>query len=225
MMVKRAATGVVAVAALVGTAIGVGGSAPANADLGPKPPLRSTAPVAPRPFISIGTGPAIDILVTAAGQALYYNDQDTVAATACAGACAVVWRPLLAPGSAPMSAGPGLAGQLSTMKRADGSTQVTYNGRALYTYTVDAVGHVTGDRIIDTFVGRAYSWHAATATGQPLPSALPVPPSPGASGPPLPGVSPGPSGLPLPSPSLSGPGFPTPSGSASPSGAPIRPVR
>jgi predicted lipoprotein with Yx(FWY)xxD motif len=187
---KRIVTGVVAVAAFVVTAFAVSASdstlALANSAVGRTlPPL--TAPLTVnKPTISLGTGQTAAVLVTASGQALYFNDQDTAFAAACTGTCAAVWQPLVAPANKTVSLGPGVLGTIATIQRPNGSAQITYDGRPLYTYSVDAIGHVTGDGLIDAYVGRAYSWHAVTASGQPLtsPSAPPSAGAPAPSGPP-----------------------------------------
>jgi predicted lipoprotein with Yx(FWY)xxD motif len=216
---KRTATGVVAVAALAVTAVAVSASdstlAMANSTIGPKlpPPSGPLTRSAPRPFLSTGTGSTTGVLVTASGQALYFNDQDTLVTSACVATCAQVWRPLLTPAHGAMSVGPDVTGALSTIRRPDGTSQVTYDGHALYTYTVDAIGHATGNGLIDSYDGRAYSWHAIAASGAALPSAppsVPTLPTPGLSGTP---VIPGPSGIPTPgqpTPGQPTPGQPTP---------------
>jgi len=227
---KRIVTGVVAVAALAATVLGVSASAAPDPRAARPVPPKPSPSGPPPPFLSIGGSGAITgILITAQRQALYYNDQDAVPATVCSGTCAMVWHPLRPPAAGTMVSVPGLDTQIGVVTRPDGTRQVTFAGKPLYTFTVDGKGNVTGDRLIDTFHGRAYSWHAATATGQPLPSGGVIPPgqpAPGASGPPLPGQSgqplpgqplPGQSGLPLPG--RSGlPGQPIP-----PSGTPGTP--
>jgi predicted lipoprotein with Yx(FWY)xxD motif len=45
-------------------------------------------------------------------------------------------------------AGPGVTGRLGTIKRADGSTQATYNGHPLYTYVGDtSAGQGNGNNL------------------------------------------------------------------------------
>jgi predicted lipoprotein with Yx(FWY)xxD motif len=222
MLWKRIVTGVAAVAALALTAFALSASEPTSAlaDSGIRslPPASSPPSAPPRPFLSTGSGQTAGALVTRSGQALYFNDQDTVSAIACLATCALVWHPLRPAATSQMTVGPDVLGALSVTGRPDGSSQVTYDGHPLYTYTVDATGHLTGDGLVDTFDGQAYSWHAITASGQLLPSAQPgapsVPPVPSGvpDAPPLPSI--GPSGLPSPlAPSSpSGPSVPSPSG-------------
>jgi len=181
---KRTVTGIAAVVALAATAFVVSASDPtpsgANVYLGPSLPPLPSGPVTPKPFIDIGSGPTSGVLVLASGQALYFNDQDVATAIACVGACAEVWHPLTRPSSLPLTLGPAVIGVMSTVQRPDGTTQVTYNGHPLYTFTVDSAGHLTGDGTLDSFAGKAFSWHAATASGQPLnPTPAPSLPTPG----------------------------------------------
>ena len=78
------------------------------------------------------------ILVTAKGFTLYYFSKERPGSIACTGSCAQVWPPLLVPaGSAPPRSVPGATGKFGTIVRPDKSRQITYNHRALYTYTPD----------------------------------------------------------------------------------------
>ena len=71
-----------------------------------------------------------------AGRTLYLWIPDELNKSNCAGQCATFWPPLLVTG-APV-AGPGAAARrLSTLTRADGATQVTYNGWPLYYFSRD----------------------------------------------------------------------------------------
>jgi predicted lipoprotein with Yx(FWY)xxD motif len=72
-------------------------------------------------------------------------------------ACVGVWHPLAAPaGSTPTG-----VSALATVKRPDGSAQVTYKGTPLYTFAQDtAPGQANGQGIKD--VG---TWSAVTVTG------------------------------------------------------------
>jgi predicted lipoprotein with Yx(FWY)xxD motif len=80
---------------------------------------------------SLGT-----ILVDAKGRTLYLFMKDKNAKSACSGACAKAWPPVLTKGK-PMAAGRASASKLGTTKRSDGTTQVTYNRHPLYTFILD----------------------------------------------------------------------------------------
>jgi predicted lipoprotein with Yx(FWY)xxD motif len=76
------------------------------------------------------------VLVNSKGVTLYLFEKDKNGKSACSGACAKAWPPLLSKGK-PTAAGGASASKLGTTKRADGTTQVTYNGHPLYTFIKD----------------------------------------------------------------------------------------
>jgi predicted lipoprotein with Yx(FWY)xxD motif len=81
------------------------------------------------------------ILFDGNGRALYAFTKDPRRRSVCAGACAKAWPPFVV-ASRP-KAGLGVkAAMIGTTRRADGRTQVTYNGRPLYYYVGDPVGQV-----------------------------------------------------------------------------------
>jgi predicted lipoprotein with Yx(FWY)xxD motif len=75
----------------------------------------------------------VTVLTNAKGLTLYSFAPDSPAASKCYGSCAAYWPPVIAPAKT----GPGVPGKLGTIKRSDGSKQVTYNGHPLYTYIAD----------------------------------------------------------------------------------------
>jgi predicted lipoprotein with Yx(FWY)xxD motif len=80
-------------------------------------------------------------------------------------ACVGVWHPLsVSAGSSPT----GVAA-LATVKRPDGTVQVTYKGTPLYTFAQDtAAGQANGQGIKD--VG---TWSAVTVSGEGAPASTP----------------------------------------------------
>jgi predicted lipoprotein with Yx(FWY)xxD motif len=76
------------------------------------------------------------ILVNGKGVTLYLFMKDKTGKSACSGACAKAWPPLLTKGH-PHAAGGASAAKLGTTRRSDGTTQVTYNGHPLYTFILD----------------------------------------------------------------------------------------
>jgi predicted lipoprotein with Yx(FWY)xxD motif len=76
----------------------------------------------------------VTVLANSAGRTLYWFAPDTSTKSVCNGSCAVYWPPV----KGPLTAGPGVTGKLGTIRRADGSTQETYNGHPLYTYVGDS---------------------------------------------------------------------------------------
>jgi predicted lipoprotein with Yx(FWY)xxD motif len=88
---------------------------------------------------SLGT-----FLVDANGRALYLWDADHGSKSTCSGACAQAWPPLTTTGT-PKASGAVKASLLGTIKRADGSREVTYAGHPLYYYVGDTgPGQTTG---------------------------------------------------------------------------------
>jgi predicted lipoprotein with Yx(FWY)xxD motif len=84
------------------------------------------------------------VLTNAKGFTLYSFAPDTPTASKCYGSCAVYWPPVT--GTA--AASPGVPGRIGTIKRTDGSEQLTYNGHPLYTYIADtAPGQDRGNNI------------------------------------------------------------------------------
>jgi predicted lipoprotein with Yx(FWY)xxD motif len=98
-------------------------------------------------IVGSAKGPLGTYLVDAKGRTVYLFEKDQGAASACSGACAAAWPPLLTKG-APAISGAAKAGDLGTTKRADGTTQITYKGHPLYTYAADArPGQTTGQGV------------------------------------------------------------------------------
>jgi predicted lipoprotein with Yx(FWY)xxD motif len=102
------------------------------------------------------------ILVTSEGLTLYDFHKDEEGTSACYGACAGAWPPLLTEGN-PQAQGAAERSMLGTTKRKDGTVQVTYNGWPLYTYVGDkAPGEANGNDI-DQF---GAEWYALQPNGQ-----------------------------------------------------------
>jgi predicted lipoprotein with Yx(FWY)xxD motif len=101
------------------------------------------------------------ILVNSAGRTLYLFKADSSTSSACTGACASAWPPLLTTGTP--TAGTGLtASKLGTITRSGGNRQVTYNGHPLYLFIKDTKpGQTTGQGV--TAFGAA--WFALTPSG------------------------------------------------------------
>jgi len=94
--------------------------------------------------VSVKTGPLGAYLTDAAGRTLYLFAADTSSTSTCTGSCASFWPPLTTTG-APQATGQAQSGMLGTSKRADGTTQVTYNGHPLYYFAEDkSAGQANG---------------------------------------------------------------------------------
>jgi predicted lipoprotein with Yx(FWY)xxD motif len=98
-------------------------------------------------------------LVDSSGAPLYSSDQEKSGKVVCTGGCTSIWLPLAAKGQP--TAGDGVSGMLDTLKRPDGSRQVTLDGRPLYRFAEDgSSGKATGDGVTDSFGGRKFTWNA-----------------------------------------------------------------
>jgi predicted lipoprotein with Yx(FWY)xxD motif len=77
------------------------------------------------------------ILVDSQGRTLYLFKKDSHGRSACNGECAKFWPPLRASGKPTTGSGISAA-KLGTIRRSDGTRQVTYNGHPLYTFLQDS---------------------------------------------------------------------------------------
>ena len=98
--------------------------------------IASSAPSKPA-TVKTGTSALGRIVVDGQSHTLYLFQKDKAGKSACSGACAQNWPPLLTKGT-PKAAASAKASLLGTTKRADGTTQVTYNKHPLYTFVGDA---------------------------------------------------------------------------------------
>jgi predicted lipoprotein with Yx(FWY)xxD motif len=121
---------------------------------------------------SLGT-----ILVDSEGMTLYHLSGEQNGKFICtSSACLGVWHPLIAPSSGAPS---GEIGSLGTVKRPEGTMQVTYKGTPLYTFTGDQQsGETKGQGIKD--VG---TWSVVTTSSSSTPpSTSSTPAAPASSG-------------------------------------------
>src|SRR5215208_2263081 len=107
-----------------------------------------------------------NVLVDSNGAALYTNNMDNGPTIACNGSCAAIWVPVAGPSSGqPTASDASVQAKLGTVDRPDGATQVTFDGKPLYTFTQDSPGKVTGDGLTDSFGGTTFTWTAAAVGG------------------------------------------------------------
>jgi predicted lipoprotein with Yx(FWY)xxD motif len=106
------------------------------------------------------------ILTDSKGNTVYAFAKDSKEMSNCNASCASVWPPVTT-SAKPTAGGSVSASKLGTTKRSDGSTQVTYGGRPLYTYTADSSpGDVAGNGI-NEFGGL---WYAVQPNGSNAPA-------------------------------------------------------
>ncbi len=104
------------------------------------------------------------ILVNSQGMTLYHLSGEVNGKFICtSSACVGIWHPLIAPSTG----APSGVGSLGTVKRPEGTMQVTYKGTPLYTFTGDQQpGETKGQGIKD--VG---TWSAVTTSSTSTPAA------------------------------------------------------
>ncbi len=100
----------------------------------------------------------VTVLTNASGFTLYWFVPDTTTRSTCYGTCAGYWPPV----TGTPSADPGVTGRLATIKRSDGTTQVTYNGHPLYTYVGDTAPRQAFGNGLNLNGG---PWHEVTVPG------------------------------------------------------------
>lgn len=157
------AGGVVAVALIAGIAIAIGATSGGGGGGG-----GTSSSAAPASTTGGGAtvsaeqiGGSGNVLVDSTGHALYANDQEKNGMVLCDGACLSFWTPVTVK-STPKAGS--LSGKLGVVNRPDGGKQVTYNGKLLYSFTLDRPGKVTGDGFKDAFGGRVFTWHVMHPT-------------------------------------------------------------
>jgi predicted lipoprotein with Yx(FWY)xxD motif len=97
------------------------------------------------------------ILATKGHLALYTWNMERDKKVHCTGACAKAWPPLtIAKGTMVAKHVAGVMGTFGEIVRPDGRTQVTYNGRPVYTYQHDTPTKILCDGVDGWFVVRAH---------------------------------------------------------------------
>jgi predicted lipoprotein with Yx(FWY)xxD motif len=125
----------------------------------------SVAPASAAPAASSGGAAAVvvgmattslgPVLTGPNGLTLYIHAGDSATASTCTGGCATAWPPLAVAAGASATGGTGVTGTFATLTRADGTTQVTYNGMPLYGWKNDTKpGDVTGQGVASFTVAK-----------------------------------------------------------------------
>jgi predicted lipoprotein with Yx(FWY)xxD motif len=104
------------------------------------------------------------VLADTNGAALYVSDQEKDGTVRCTGACTSIWIPV-APGDVSRSLASDLGGKLGSVKRPDGSSQATFDGRPVYRFVKDHAQTTMGDGVSDSFGGQQFSWHSVGDAG------------------------------------------------------------
>jgi predicted lipoprotein with Yx(FWY)xxD motif len=172
-LLKRGAalTGLAA-ASMLAAACGSSGGSTASSGAGSTGKAATAkAIVSTRQLTGVGT-----VLASSSGMTIYTpkTPAEVNGNIKCTGACLSFWLPVTTSSvSLPSS---GLPGKLGTIHLSDGATQVTYNGRPLYTFRLDtAAGQDHGNNYTDSFNGTTFTWQVVTASGKPASAGSPAP--------------------------------------------------
>ena len=129
-------------------------------------PASADAAAGSSPLMVATEGASAPYVADSAGIALYALDGDKDGSR-CTGECTQTWPPVLVEGATP-SDSPGLqAGMIGVVQRADGGTQVAYDGHPLYRYGGDAGSGTAGHGVSDKWG----HWSLVSPQGTPLPEA------------------------------------------------------
>lgn len=160
--------GLVALVALVAACSNAaGGTAAPTATQGAAPTTAQTpgasSPASVGITLDLAEAPDLGSYVRGeGGMSLYVFLPDEGNSSACNGDCATNWPPLAVEDVADVTAGDRVTGELGTITRDDGSTQVTLGGAPLYYFIGDeAAGDVNGQGMNDV-------WYLASAEGKPV---------------------------------------------------------
>ena len=156
---RLTAVAIPAVVAVAALAAGCGGSG--NGDSA-SVPTHSQAATGQRVTVALASvGSLGNVLVDSTGQTVYLFQKDALDKSACAGACATAWPPVLATGKPVVGSG-AVASLVGTISRSNGKSQVTYAGHPLYLFDGDsAKGDVNGQGV-NAFGAR---WYTVSSSG------------------------------------------------------------
>lgn len=154
-----AGAAVVPLAALV--IAGCGGSSSDHKGTSIPAPSSPPATANARATVTIASTSLGKILVDAQGRSLYLFKKDAGTKSTCSGECATAWPPLIAKGK-PTAGGGAQASMLGTVRRDDGSMQVTYHAHPLYLFAGDQQPGQVGGQGSTAF---GAPWLALSASG------------------------------------------------------------
>ena len=169
-MSRRAAALLAAAVLGAGALAGCGGGSSSSSTTATEAAKDTSTLPAPKPpppnaeegtvFVSLGSAKGLgEVLVNSEGRTLYAFSGAT-----CEGACAKAWPPLLDENGEPQPSNGTAAARLGTVRRPDGTTQVTYAGHPLYAFGGDkAPGEANGNGE-SAFGG---TWTALKGSGEP----------------------------------------------------------
>jgi predicted lipoprotein with Yx(FWY)xxD motif len=156
LVLPAAAAATAALAACSSSATPSGTSSPSSSGTSTSSPAAAAAGTVQTAKIGGAT-----VLTSSKGFTLYSFAPDTSTTSKCNGTCAQNWPPVK------LATASGVKGAFATIKRSDGSTQLTFHGHPLYTFVGDkSPGQASGNGV-NAFGGL---WHEAPASGGAAPA-------------------------------------------------------
>jgi predicted lipoprotein with Yx(FWY)xxD motif len=116
----------------------------------------ATSSQSPSDSVSMKEVPGVGtVLADKSGKTLYFTDSDQPGAIKCTGDCLSLWTPAVPPNPNPQGV------NLGVVQRPEGSSQLTYQNRPLYTFSLDSTDQpASGNNAKDSFGGVDFTWHA-----------------------------------------------------------------
>ena len=161
-----------AVALLAAAACSSSGSSSGSASSSTSPSAAASAASgsASSTVITTKTSSGGSFLTNSAGRAIYLFMADSTGKSACSGACAAAWPPVIATGQ-PTAAGGAQSSDLGTITRSDGTKQVTYDGHPLYYFEGDTGPGTDKGQGIDGFGAQ---WYLVAPSGSSITTAVTI---------------------------------------------------
>ena len=155
------AAAVAGLLAACGSGSGNGYAAPAGSTSSAQQNAAAGMTISTRTVAGVGT-----VLTDQSGKTLYTPKQEASGVIKCTAACLGFWFPVTVGKGATPRAASTLTGTLSSIQRPDGTRQVTYNGKPLYTFRLDSgPGQTHGNNFTDNFGSQTFNWQAVTSSG------------------------------------------------------------
>jgi predicted lipoprotein with Yx(FWY)xxD motif len=123
--------------------------------------------------VSVGNVDNTKVLTDSQGRTLYSANVEKGGRIMCTSGCVSFWKPVDSSSSQAKTAAADLNLDLGVVKRPGGQSQLTFDGKPLYSFTQEGPDQLKGDGFVDDFHGTQFTWTAA-ATGRTQPSSAPT---------------------------------------------------
>jgi predicted lipoprotein with Yx(FWY)xxD motif len=116
-------------------------------------------------LVSVAKVDGTDVLADSAGKTLYSAAVEKGGMIRCVDECTSFWDPVGASSPDAKKAAGEIDAKFGVVKRPDGASQLTFDGRPLYTFAEEGAGKLEGDGFVDDFQGTHFEWQAARTSG------------------------------------------------------------